>query len=122
MIEILIFLLVVFALVMVLLASAGTLHKTRSTNLTGIATKIASCEIEGFRNTEFAFLPANGTATVSVACSNDLSKLPSGTATRTIATYGGDTEIKQITVNVNWTESAVAQNIQLITLKTRYGI
>lgn len=121
-IEVLLFLLVVLALVTILLSSAGSLTKTRSANLESIAAKIASCEIEGLRKLAFASLPGSGS--VGAPCDADLSKLPAGSATRTVAGYGSppDPDIKQITISVTWTEKGIAKNVKMDTLIYKYGL
>lgn len=122
-VEILVFLLVVLALVLVLLTSAGTLDKSRSVNFSGVAGKIASCEMERLRGLNYTVLPANGTSAIGSPCNADLSKLQSpNSADRTIVDYTGDPDIKQITIEVTWTEAGVQQSSKLVTLRSRYGI
>lgn len=138
-VEILIFLLVILSLVIVLLTSAGTLDKSRSVNLSSVAGKIASCEIERLRGlpfTDSVFFSNLGTPQAIIApCNTDLSKLPgtvptTKSANRTIVDYDHnganpplpDPDIKQITIVVTWTEAGVAQTATLVTLKSKYGI
>ena len=120
-VEILILLIVVFSMVLILLTTSGTLRKSRSTNLSDIATKIASCEIERLRGISFndpVFTTNLGTPqAIAAPCNADISKLPASSATRTVTDYGSS-NIKQITINVSWT----GDSVQVATLKSKYGI
>lgn len=125
-IEVLLFLLVVFGLVTVLFSSAGVLSKTRGTNLESIASGIARCEIEQLRNTSFGSI-TNGTGVeIQAPCNQDVSKLPACSsppcATRTIADYQSDPDIKSVTITINWIENTVNKDIKMSTLISRYGL
>lgn len=120
-VEILLFLLIVLTLVTILLSSSGVLKHLRRVNLDTVATKIASCEIEELRKKDFAQLPSTGS--IGVPCDQDLANLPAPkTATRTISDYLGDTNIKQITITVTWTEKGLARQFTTDTLISKYGI
>lgn len=124
-IEVLLFLLLVLAMVSVLLASTGSLRHFRNTNLTSLAAGIATCEIERLRDLAYTSLPANGTSPIGAPCNSDLAKLHApSSANLTLADYGSpsDPDIKQITIVVSWTESGVADSIQMDTLKSKYEI
>jgi type II secretory pathway pseudopilin PulG len=115
-IEVLLFLLVVLALVTILLSSAGTLTKTRSVNLQGIAIKIARQDIENLRKTNFNDI-ASGPIT-----NPDLAKLPTSSATRTVTDYLGNLQIKQVAVLISWQESKSPTSIALDTLISKNGL
>lgn len=120
-VEVLVFLFLVSVMATTLLASAGNYAKTRGVNSEGIAAKIASCDIEQLRNTNFSSL-SNGTVDVPSPCNQDLSKLTQASAQRTITSYQSDPAIKQVIVSVDWTQSAIAQNVKLETLIGEYGL
>lgn len=121
-VEVLIFLILVLAMVTVLLISSGSLRQSRNTNLQTIAAGIATCEIERLRDLAYDSLPADGTVAIGSPCASDLAKLPTpSSANLTLANYQSDVNIKQITIVVSWTESGVADNIQMDTLKAKYG-
>ena len=124
-IEILIFLLVIFALVTILLSATGVIRHNRNVTLTTVANEIAICEIERLRDLTFSALPAVGTAAIGAPCNADVTKLPPGpgsTANITVAYYQGDVDIKQITITVSWTEKGTPDSIQIETLKSKYGV
>src|SRR3989344_7352490 len=109
-IEILLTLLIILAMVSILFSASGTFVSSRNVNLQGIATKIASREIENLRNMQYSSLPP----TDSIS-DPDLSKLPAATATRTVADYDGSSKIKQVTININWIENGASKQIKLET-------
>ena len=120
-VEVLIFLLVIMALVTILLSSAGVLSKFRGVYLDTIATRIASCEIEEMRKVAFSSLPVTGT--INNPCNEDLAKLPQPrSAVRTVTDYLGDTKIKQVNIQVIWTEKSVQKDYTVDTLITEYGL
>lgn len=116
-IEIALSLLFILALVTILLTASGTFRTTRKGNLQGIATKIASRQIESLRNTAFASLPVSGNFS-----DPDLSKLPNSSASQTLDDYEASTKIKLVKIQVNWTESGATQNIKLETLISENGL
>jgi type II secretory pathway pseudopilin PulG len=116
-VEVLLFLLLVLAMTTILLSSAGSLIKVKGVNLESIALAITDREIENIKNTAFAQLPQSGSFS-----DPDLSKLsPGAAATRTIADYQTDSQIKQVTVKVDWTENNVAKKVTVETLVYEYG-
>lgn len=116
-IEIVLSIFIILALVTILFTASATLRTSRNSNLQGLATEIASRQIENLRNTAYASLPANGTTSFS---DSNLSKLPNSTATQTFSDYG--TDIKQVTLQVSWQESGVNKNIKIDTLIYKNGI
>lgn len=116
-IEILLLLVFILALVAILFSTSGTFAVSRSSNLQGIATKIASREVENLRKTDFAALPSTGSISDS-----DLSKLPQGSATRTVTDYQGNTKIKQVTIEVDWVDKGVPKNVKVETLIAENGL
>lgn len=119
-IEIVLFLLFIIALITILLSASGTYAISRKSNLQGVATKIATCEIEGLRKLSFSNLPGSGTFTDS-SCSQG-TPLPQPTYTRTISDYQGNLKIKLVTVTINWVENSVTREIKLETLIYENGI
>ena len=120
-IEVLLFILVVLAMVTILLSTAGTFIRTRAVNLESVAARIASCEIERLRKLDFASLPSTGI--VDPPCNADLSKLPDPkSATRTINDYLLDPDVKQVSIQVTWTESNVGKDVKIETLISKYGL
>lgn len=116
-IEIVLSLLLILAILTVFFVGSSTYTTSRGANLAGIATKIASREIETLRKTDFASLPASGSF-----ADPDIAKLPQGTATRTITDYETNPDIKQVIVQVDWVVAGSAKNIKLDTLIYKYGL
>lgn len=117
-VEVLLFMLLALAMATILITSLGGLSKTRGVNLEATASQIASREIENLKNTPFTSLPSSG-----AILDPDREKLSSdATATRTVANYQGNTNIKQITITVDWTEKGVSKQIAMVTLIYEYGI
>ena len=86
-----------------------------------VAARIASCEIERLRKLDFASLPSTGI--VDPPCNADLSKLPDPkSATRTINDYLLDPDVKQVSIQVTWTESNVGKDVKIETLISKYGL
>ena len=118
-VEILLALIFILVIIAILFSASGTFTTSRSSNLQSIAAKIASREIETLRNTSFDSLPGSGSIS-----DPDLSKLPSGTASRTILDYGSpaDPKIKQVTIQVNWTSNGAPRDIKMDTLISENGL
>lgn len=117
-IEVLLFMLMALAMATILINSLSGFSKTRAVNLEATASQIANREIENLKNTTFPSLPGSGSIS-----DPDLTKLsPDATATRTVVNYQGDTDIKQITITVSWTEEGVAKQIEMVTLLYEYGV
>ena len=124
-IEIALSLVFILAMIVILLTASGTFRTTRKGNLQGVATKIASRQIENLRNTAFASLPNCPSPTgcsITSAEEPDLSKLTSGSATKTLDDYEASTKIKQVLIKVNWTENAAPQEIKIETLISENGL
>ena len=124
-IEIALSLVFILAMIVILLTASGTFRTTRKGNLQGVATKIASRQVENLRNTAFASLPNCPSPTgcsITSAEEPDLSKLPSGSATKTLDDYEASTKIKQVLIKVNWTENAAPQEIKIETLISENGL
>ena len=124
-IEIALSLVFILAMIVILLTASGTFRTTRKGNLQGVATKIASRQIENLRNTAFASLPNCPSPTgcsITSAEEPDLSKLPSGSATKTLDDYEASTKIKQVLIKVNWTENTAPQEIKIETLISENGL
>lgn len=116
-IEVLLSMFFLIAMVTILLSASGTLLHTRTSNLQTIATKIATKQIENLRNTAYASLPGSGTFADS-----DLSQLPQGTATRTIANYQSSADIKDVLVIISYIENGSPRNVNLETLIYKNGL
>ena len=116
-IEIVLSLFVILAIITILLTTTATLRTSRNSNLQSLATEIESRQMETLRNTSYDSLPASGTTSFT---DSNLAKLPSSTATQTIADYG--TDIKQVTLSVSWQESGINKNVKMDTLIYKYGL
>ncbi|MBI3342039.1 hypothetical protein HY024_02865, partial [Candidatus Curtissbacteria bacterium] len=90
---------------------------SRKSSLQGIASEIATRRIETLRNTAYDSLPITG----SFADSN-LSKLPNSTANQTITTYQSSADVKQIAIQITWTENGNQKTFNMDTLIYRNGI
>lgn len=121
-IEIVLSLLLILAILTVFFASSSTYTTSRGANLAGIATKIASRQIETLRKTDYASLPSCPSPAGCPISDSDLSKLPSGTAKQIVEDYQTSPDIKQVTVRVDWIVSGAAKNIKLDTLIYKYGL
>lgn len=117
-VEVLLFMLLALAMATILINSLSGFSKTRAVNLEATASQITNREIENLKNTSFSSLPASGAISDS-----DLAKLsPDAAATRSVTNYQGNTNIKQITITVSWTEEGVAKQIEMVTLLYEYGV
>ncbi len=119
-IEILLSVVLIIAIVTALFSSSGTFLIRRSSDLQAIAAKIASKDIENLRGTSFFSLPSSGICTIS---DSDFSKMPSGACgDRTITNYTGDTNIKQVTITIRWTEKGISKSYVMDTLIYANGL
>lgn len=121
-VEILISIVLIFAIITVLFASTGTLTASRGSNLQSTATKIASRQIENLRNTPYASLPVCPSPNGCDITDDNLSKLPSGSAKQFLDDYDGSGDIKLATVQVGWVTSGAAKQLKIDTLIYRYGL
>jgi len=121
-IEILLALFIIIAILAIFFAASSTYVSSRGTNLQGIAAKIASCEIEQLRKAAFASIVNGGPTNIGAPCNQDVTKLPSGQATRTISDYSGNTEIKLATILVTWVDNSANKNIKMETLLYEFGL
>ena len=83
----------------------------KATSFKSTATIIASDTIENLRTMPFDSLPASGTIVNS-----ELSSLPGGEGLFTVAEYGGDAELKQITATITWIFGGEQKNFSEQTL------
>lgn len=119
-IEVLIALIFIAMIVTITLSTGLNFNRILRFNLQSAAVKIASGELETLRTKSFAeieALPSSGNV-----LDPDLTKLPQSTATRAVADFEGNPDVKSITVTVTWTENNVAKNIKMTTLISRYGL
>jgi hypothetical protein len=100
-----------------LLTTSGTISLRHSSNLQGVATRIASKEIEHLRDLDFANLPASGSFT-----DPDMAKLPAGSAIRTVSNYQSSAQIKQVNITVSWQINGANRDVKMETLIYQYGI
>ncbi len=115
--EILLSLFLIIAIILMLISTSGTYLSSRSSNLRGIAGKIASRQIESLRKMDYDSLPATG-----AFADSDLSKLPQSTASQTLTSYHSSPDIKLVTVQVSWSESGAAKLFSEDTLIYRNGL
>lgn len=116
-IETVISLFLIIAIVIILLSTGSIQLTSHNSSLQDIAAKIAQKQIETLRKTNFNQLPASGPFT-----DPDLTKLPQSSAQRTIGNYQSDPDIKQVTVQVNWTVGGAPREIKLETLIYKNGL
>ena len=115
--EIVLSLFLILAIITMLLSASGTYVSSRGSNLRGIAAKIASRQVESLRKMNFDSLPASGSFS-----DPDLSKLPQGSGTQTLTVYQSSPDMKQVTIQVNWTENSTAKAVSQDTLIYRNGL
>ena len=120
-IEILLALLIIIAMLAIFFTTSSTYVSSRSTNLQSIASKIASCEIEQLRKTDYSTL-VNGTTNIQTPCDQDLPKLPQRQATRTLTDYSGNNKIKQAIILITWVDNSANKNIRMETLIYEFGL
>lgn len=108
---------VILAIISVLFTVSATYKTSRKSNLQGVATEIAARQIETLRNTAYDSLPGSGSFNDS-----SLSKLPSGTANQTITAYQSSTDVKQVAIQIMWTEGGIQKTLNMDTLIYRNGI
>lgn len=92
----------------------------RARNLT-IATQVVQQQVEVYRNTPFAGLPAAGT----IDASSILSPYPSLGSPRSVSVVVTDVDpgdLKQVDVNLSYTESGHTKNAQATTLISIKGL
>lgn len=121
-VEILISLILIFAIITVLFASTGTLTASRGSNLQSIATKIASRQIETLRKTTYSSLPSCPSPAGCPVTDSDLSKLPLGSAKQVLDTYESSADMKLATIQVDWTVNGAAKQLKMDTLIYKNGL
>ena len=107
-----------FLLATALVVYASSLNLVRilkTTRYQNLAYHIAQKQLEDMRNTAFSALPGTGAISDS-----QLSSLPSGQGTLTVTDL--DTNLKQVTVSVSWTETGLPKSVNLDTLIYQNGI
>jgi len=120
-IEILISLFFVGTLVTLLFSASSSLLTKRRGDLQDTAAKVASREIENLRNQSFSSI----TSSPLKACpsTQDSYKLPNCQISRTVTqNYDGNSNVKQINVNVSWTEAGQSKSLTMDTLIYSGGI
>lgn len=115
-VEILIAVFFIATILVITLSVSGGFTNIYRGRLQSIATKVASSEVERLRTSNYSSV-VNGSVS-----DPDLSKLPQGTATRTITIIDGDPHIKEVIVTVTWVQSGVTKTFQLGTIIYEYGI
>lgn len=108
--------LVLSAIVIFSVALSGA-SLTTSTRMQNVAYHAAAKKMEEFRNTSFSSLPPSGAFTDSA-----LSSLPSSTASFVISAYQGSSEIKDVSITVQWMERGIFKNVNLHTLMSQNGL
>ena len=78
------------------------------------ASVIALKEMERLRSFGFDNLPGGGAVSDS-----QLSDLPQGTATRTVSTYEGNSNMKSVSVQVQWLEGNQTETYQIDTIMSK---
>lgn len=121
-VEILISLILIFAIITILFASTGTLTASRGSNLQSIATKIASRQIETLRKTAYSSLPTCPSPGGCPLTDSDLSKLPSGSAKQILDTYESSADMKLATVQVDWIVNGAVKQLKIDTLIYKNGL
>lgn len=111
------FLLMIF--LSILLIGSGTFLTTRRYALQNVAAQIASNRIDYLRNlakTNFASI------TTQSFTNPELQKLPGSSGTQTVNNYLGQSDIKQVTINVDWTENSKTRSTKFETFIYQFGV
>ena len=124
-VEIIISLFLVGILGTILITTSNSFLTRRRQDLSSIAAKAATLEIERLRNKEISSIsPASG-----LSCSSDFTQagtpsyLPGCQIARTVADFGNPSDkIKQIGITVSWTFQNQTKNIVMQTLMTSGGL
>lgn len=116
-IEVIIAMAVVVAAMVVFGVAVSSLPLTKNSRNQNIAYHAAAKKIEELRKTPFASLPASGGFSDPA-----LANLASSTASLTVSDYSGSSQIKQITVIVNWNQDGASRNLRLDTLIGSNGL
>lgn len=117
-IELIIGLAIVLSSLLVFAAALSAIPLIRESRNQNVAYHIAAKKIEEFRKTTFSSLPASNTF-----ADPGLSELASSTASFTISSYQGSSEIKDVGVTVHWLEAGGGtKSVNLRTLMSRNGL
>src|SRR3990167_8497230 len=87
-----------------------------------LAYQIANQEMETIRNSAFSDLTNRTAADFISDSAAELTKLNSGDGDLTIQNYAADENIKEVTVEVSWSEQDGVKNVTFSTLVSLYGI
>ena len=109
---------IVLSSLLVFVAALSALPLIRASRNENVAYHIAAKKIEEFRKTPFESLPASASFTDS-----GMSELASSTASFTISNYQSSSEIKDVSVTVNWLDpGGASQSVNLRTLMSIDGL
>ncbi len=123
-IELLLTIVLIAAISAILIRGAGGLHSRRRTDLLSVAGKAASQQIEKVRNQDFLSVgPAlNQTCSSDYTDSTKPSYLPGCRIDQSVSSYGGDANIKQVSITVSWTYQSKSQLVVMETLISPGGL
>ena len=94
----------------------------RQSKSLAVSYEIANKEIETVRNTPFANLTNQTAGSFYSDSATDLARLSGGYGTLTIRDYGGSDKIKEIIVNVIWTDTDQTKTTTVTTLAAEGGL
>lgn len=104
-------------IITIILSAVATYATSKNSSNAGLATRIATNEIETLRNESFDSLPASGPFT-----GPGLANLPQGAGTLSVSSYQSSPDIKQITVQVSWVQGPATKSIFQNTLIYKNGL
>jgi prepilin-type N-terminal cleavage/methylation domain-containing protein len=99
----------------------GIKTNIKAKNLT-LSNQIVNKEMESVHQIPFSDLVNQTDGAFYLDLSTDLSKLNDGHGYLTIRNFGSDTKVKEIIVEVTWTEDAITKTTTAATLVTDGGI
>ena len=115
-IEVILSMFMVVVLFLLYVSALNLVALLKKVKMEDIAYHIANKQLETLRETPFASLPASGTIT-----DTDLSTIPQGSGSYTVAAYAPLNKMKEITVTVNWNDGS-SKNITIKSLAGTGGI
>ena len=125
-VEIILSLFSISILSLILITSIQSLSTRRRQDLSAIASKAATKEIEQLRNLNFSSITAT---TSPLACSSEFTQagtssyLPGCSIRRDVDSYQGDSLIKQVGLTVSWTTTgSQTKSVTMQTLMTSGGL
>lgn len=118
-IELVISMFLIVVLASIVVTAANGLNTRRRTDLSAIAGKAATKEIEHLRNLEFLSLATAN----NQACDSELGgQLQNCRIDRTVSNYPGITNVKQVAITLSWTYQGHSKFVTMETLIAQGGL